>query len=299
MNTLPYSVYWDIGAHIRFKSCINKSIYDSIDAGMYTTQFYLGSARSAKRHNPTNEDINKSNKLLERFPMNVFIHTPHVLNFAGSKACAAWCGDDTQNAKTERTIVALEHELAVLEMLDTLTCGVVIHPGNHINRKIGLQSIAKSLNKVKIGRKAKVILENAAGQGTDLATTFEELEYMYSQIDNEKKAGFGFCIDTAHIYGYGEYNLSITSEVERMFEEFDDLIGLGKLSLIHLNDSKVPFGSRKDRHERIGEGFIWGESVDSLLKLLSICKENSIPIVMETCVDDMEVISNLKKQKKE
>ena len=100
-----------------------------------------------------------------------------------------------------------------------------------------------------------------------------------------KRQHIGVCIDTCHIYAYGLYNLSLISEVDKMFEDFDYLIGLNRLSLIHLNDSKDKFGSKKDRHERIGQGNIWGKDDSALRHLL--LKYKNIPMILETTPADM------------
>ena len=135
------------------------------------------------------------------------------------------------------------------------------------------------------------IIEFSAGQGTSLATTLEELHNIYTLISN--KSHVGICLDTAHLFGYGDYNLSKSSQVERLFDDFHKLFGLDKLKLIHLNDSLVPLGSKKDRHALIGTGYIWGESMESLIVLFALCKKANIPIILETDKDDVLKIIKL------
>ena len=95
------------------------------------------------------------------------------------------------------------------------------------------------------------------------------------------------CLDTAHIYGYGEYNIEHLDEMIRMFQEFQDIIGIDKLKLIHLNDSSAACKSRKDRHELIGEGLIWSNNKDSLKYLLDFADKHKIPLVLETTPTDI------------
>ena len=114
------------------------------------------------------------------------------------------------------------------------------------------------------------------------------MEIIYKLIDDDKKDNIGFCIDTAHIFGYGEYDLTQSSQVERLFKEFHEKFTLEKLTLVHLNDSLVKLGSKKDRHALIGTGYIWGESTISLATLCAICAKFSIPIVLETDPSDMD-----------
>ena len=101
-------------------------------------------------------------------------------------------------------------------------------------------------------------------------------------IDPDKLKYIGVCVDTAHIFGFGEYDISKLSEMTRMFDEFEKVIGIDYLKLIHLNDSAAKLKTRKDRHQLIGDGYIWSENKDSLEYLLNFCKKHDIPIVLET-----------------
>ena len=208
----------------------------------------------------------------------------------------AWNGDADQDNKTLNVIKSLEYELNIVSNFNIKGNGVILHPGNHIDRHKGLLTIAKSISMINFDENAKLLLENTAGQGTSLATTFKELKTIYDNVIPEKQKYIGICVDTAHIFGYGEYDISKVSEVERMFTEFTDLFDISMLKLIHLNDSKVPLKSRKDRHELIGEGLIWGKNMDSLFYLLEYCKVNNIPLVLETNPSDMQKFFNLSKK---
>lgn len=285
-------VSWDIGAHTGFNSSIYNCLLDGIRNGMYTVQFFLGNPKAFDRCHPTNEDIEKAKKLIKRFPLNIFIHTPYIFNLAGSKNNLAWLGTPQDN-KTKKVLSSLEHELQVLSNFSPNKTGVVVHPGNHVNRNDGLRAIAQSINKINFPGGSKLLLENSAGQGTSLATTFEEIKEIYDRIDVKKQEYVGVCLDTAHMFGYGLYDLSKVEEVKNMFRDFDKIIGIKKLCLVHLNDSQVPLGSKKDRHANIGTGYIWGESMDSLMYLLDKCKELKIPLVLETTIGDMKTIAGL------
>jgi endonuclease IV len=93
----------------------------------------------------------------------------------------------------------------------------------------------------------------------------------------------------------GEYDISQCSEVERMFREFDETIGMEYFTLLHLNDSEVELGTKKDRHACLGTGYIWGESFSSLFVLLDTCKSHGIPAVLETHGRDMLTLACLSK----
>ncbi len=286
---------YDLGAHTQFDKNIHKTCKTSIDYGMYSTQFFLGSPQSFERHTPTFDDIINTKTLLKRFPMNVFTHFPYVANFAGSVDSIAWEDDANQNRKTSFVIQNLSKELEVVSNFweKGKKSGVVIHPGSFKDRQKGLQTIAQSINKVKFVENSKLILENSAGQGSSLATTLDEIKEILRYTNPEIDSHIGVCIDTAHIFGYGEYDIRETKEVDRLFLEFDEKIGMNKFELCHLNDSEVCLGSKKDRHACLGTGWIWNESFTPLIHLLNKCKENNIPMVLETHGLDMLTVANL------
>ena len=279
---------WNIGSHVKWEGNFYNTLHKAINSGMYSFQAFMGNPKSFVRSEISESDIQATQNLLNRFPTFVFTHAPYLYNLSGSKDCLAWNGDSTQDEKTMKVLESLEYELNIVANFSLKGNGVIVHPGNHTDREAGLAAISKSINKIKFNDNAMLLLENSAGQGTSLATTFKEIYSIYKNIDEDKKKYIGVCVDTAHIFGYGEYDISKLSEMKRMISEFLELFDISKLKLIHLNDSKAPCKSRKDRHELIGEGLIWRESKESLLYLLQFCKENQVPLVLETEPEDME-----------
>lgn len=288
---------WEIGAHTKFSKNIYDTFKKSIYYSMYVTQFFLGSPKSFNRHRVTPEDIERSKKLLERYPLHVFSHFPYVANLAGSVKQLAWSGNTEQDAKTDFVLRELEYELNTMSnfVQEGKRSGVVIHPGNYPERLLGLSAIAHSINKITFSQGTTLVLENSAGKGCSLATTFTEIAEIIHQVLPEKQEHIGVCIDTAHLCGWGEYDLSRCSEVTRMFEDFDRIIGMDKFTLLHLNDSVVPLGSKKDHHALLGTGCIWQDSFDSLILLIHTCTNYNIPIVLETHGLDMIVLAELNK----
>jgi len=275
----------NLGAHIGFGGDLFECISRGIDHGMYSIQFFLGNPKSLKRHIPRPNDIISAKKLLKRFPTNVFSHFPYISNLVGSIKSLAWNGDDIQDGKTNRLLKSLEYELSVLSNFERN--GVVIHPGNYKDRKKGISNISKSINKINFTENSKLILENAAGQGNSLATSFQEIKEIIDGVDEKKRSHIGVCIDTAHIHGYGSYNLSEIEGVKKMFREFDEIIGMKYFSLLHLNDSKVELGAKLDIHQFVCRGKIWKEYSSSLSYLLDMCEAYNIPIILETGASDM------------
>ena len=293
-NTVT-SLKWEAGAHTQFSRNIYNTLKKSIFYSMSVTQFFFGNPKSFTRHRASREDIDMCKKLLDHYPMHVFSHFPYVANFVGSVKQLAWEGDHEQDRKTSFILRELEYELSILANFNQgdKRNGVVIHPGNYKNRSVGLANIAKSINKINFVEGSTLLLENAAGKGVSLCTTFEEIKEVYDRVLPEKQQHIGVCVDTAHICGVGEYDLSKCSEVTRMFDEFDKLLGLDKFTLLHLNDSLVPLGGKDDLHGLLGTGYIWGSSFDSLVLLLDTCKKHGIPIMLETHGLDMLILGAL------
>ena len=158
---------------------------------------------------------------------------------------------------------------------------LVFHPGSHVGsgEAAGLQRIADSLNAV-LGQKPKyrtqVLLENTAGQGSNLGYRFEQLADILAKTENPNR--LGVCLDTCHLFASG-YDLRTRSTYEATFEEFDAIVGLGRVKVFHLNDSKKSLGSRVDRHENIGKGEL---GLEPFRFLLNDPRFAGLPMLLET-----------------
>lgn len=261
-----------IGTHIPFGGSLYKTLLYALETGMYSFQFFLGSPQSFKRTSLKEDDISKSKMLIERFPMNIFTHAPYIFNFANE-------------SKTD--ISSIENELKEVSFFGGK--GVVLHPGSNPNRDQGILNIAEKISKINFyDKNTKLILENMAGQGNMIGSHLEDLRDIRNNIDNNKREFIGFCIDTAHIWGMGLYDLSKTEEIDKMFMDIHSILGIENISLFHVNDSKAKFGSKLDRHHLLCEGEIWGNRKgDSLRYLLKKINEHSIPIILETDPSDI------------
>lgn len=282
-----------LGGHISFSKNISASIKEAIGYDMKSLQFFMGNPKAFKRHRVTSEDISACQELLETSPVNVYTHYPYTSSLVGSVASLAWKGDDVQDRKTNNILKELEYEINEISKISKVS-GVVIHPGSFKNRVEGLGAISKSINKINFEPGSKILLENSAGEGTKLPRDFQELAKIFEGIDVTKIPNVGCCIDTAHIWGSGIYNLSNRDEVDKMFHEFDKYVGLDKFNLLHLNDSAVKLGSKKDRHECLTDGYIWRDDDESLRYLLAKCGENNIPVILETpdILSDLDLLQN-------
>lgn len=156
------------------------------------------------------------------------------------------------------------------------------HPGSHVKQGVdtGIEYIAQMLNEVlDKNQHTKVLLETMAGKGTEIGRSFEELQMIIEKVELNNK--LGICLDTCHIYD-AQYN--IVDNLNGVIDELDKVIGLDRLCAIHLNDSKNPFASHKDRHELIGKGYI---GIDTFNNIVSNEKLRNIPMYLET-PNDME-----------
>lgn len=159
---------------------------------------------------------------------------------------------------------------------------VVMHPGAHLGagEKQGIRRVAASLNRIfectSSCTRATILLETTAGQGTSLGYRFEHLAEIISQTESNHR--LGVCLDTCHIFAAG-YDFRNRDSFERLIREFDAVIGLDRLKLIHANDSKKERGSRVDRHEHIGQGLIGEKAFTFWLKNPILGKT---PFILET-----------------
>ena len=154
------------------------------------------------------------------------------------------------------------------------------HPGSHLNlisEEKCLNMISESIN-ISLDNTSGVtaVIENTAGQGTNLGYKFEHIASIIDKV--EDKTRVGVCIDTCHAFAAG-YDISLIEKIEKIFDEFEDIIGFKYLKAMHLNDSKKELGSRVDRHESLGKGFI---GLDIFKFIMKSEKFNNIPLILET-----------------
>jgi deoxyribonuclease-4 len=154
------------------------------------------------------------------------------------------------------------------------------HPGSHLN-KISLQDclsrIAESINiALSETQGVTAVIENTAGQGSNVGFSFQHLADIIAQV--EDKSRVGVCVDTCHSFTAG-YNLKDPVEYEKVWSEFDEIVGLGYLRGIHLNDSKKELATRVDRHDNVGKGFI---GIDFFKRFMADKRFDNIPIILET-----------------
>lgn len=199
---------------------------------------------------------------------SVMGHTSYLINLA------------TDNPETlRRSLEALELELQRCDRLGIEY--LVMHPGAHMGQgeERGLELIAAGIGVVleKLqGAGTRILLETTAGQGSSLGHSFEQIAWLLEHTPGSER--MGVCLDTAHAYAAG-YDIKTSGGYKKTFDDFDRIIGLKKLLAFHLNDSKKDLGTRVDRHEHIGKGFLGPEPFRRLLKDRRFAR---IPAVLET-----------------
>jgi len=216
-------------------------------------------------------DLFKKNlDLAEILPKHVLPHDSYLINLGHPEI-----------EKREKSLTAFIDELQRCEQLglDRLN----YHPGSHL-KKISteecLENISNSMNTaLEQTNGVKLVIENTAGQGSNLGFKFEHLAYLIeNSIDKER---VGVCIDTCHMFTAG-YDIRTRETYDKTWQEFDDLIGFKHLMGMHINDSKPDLGSRVDRHDSLGKGKI---GLDSFKFLMNDERINDIPMILET-IDD-------------
>ncbi len=205
-------------------------------------------------------------------PQHILPHDSYLINLGHPEAAAL-----------EKSRNAFLDEMQRCEQLglDRLN----FHPGSHLKKVTEeqcLQTIAESINKaLDKTRGVTAVIENTAGQGSNLGYKFEHLAYIIDLV--EDKSRVGVCIDTCHTYTAG-YDIKTEEGYENTFRMFDEIVGFKYLKGMHLNDSKKELGSRVDRHDNIGKGFL-GEAV--FKRIMNDPRFEDIPLILETPDDSL------------
>ena len=258
---------------------------DKIDCR--TIQIFTKNNNQWKARKITDEDLQRFHSLFNKSRISpVIAHDSYLINLASP--------DPELHRKS------MESFFEEMERCEKLKIPyLVFHPGAHrgSGEKTALKKIAHSLNlllKKGKGFKVSLLIETTAGQGTSLGYKFEHLAEIINKV--RQKKSIGVCVDTCHIFAAG-YDITTQKGYKKTFETFNKLIGLDKLKVFHLNDSKKKFGSRVDRHEHIGKGFL---GLNPFRFLVNDKRFKNVPKILETPKgpDLKEDVANLKVLKK-
>lgn len=260
-----------IGCHLSSQAGYLAMAKATVSIGGNTFQFFTRNPRGGASKPIDPEDIEAfKTYCLEHGISKILAHAPYTLN-----ACSA-------DPKIRQfTIDTMADDLRRMEF--TPGNFYNFHPGSHVKQgvDIGIDYICEMLNKIlKEEQTTTVLLETMAGKGSEIGRNFEELKRIIDGTNLKEK--LGVCLDTCHIWDAG---YALDTDLDGVLEQFDQIIGIDRLKAIHLNDSKNPKGSAKDRHECIGEGFI---GIQILSKIINHPQLHKLPFYLETPHKNLE-----------
>jgi deoxyribonuclease-4 len=269
------------GFHISITGGFSKVVERAEARGCDTIQFFSRNPRGWK-YDPLDET--EAKEFRESIPSSglspIFLHLPYLPNIACLKS-----------KFYKRSVYSIATDLQRAEQLGAQY--LIIHIGHRMesSEDEAIEAVFQGINQAfdRVRNSVVLLMENTAGQGTEIGNTFEQIKRIIDGV--QEKERIGICLDTAHSFEAG-YDLSNKEGIERTIESFDQRIGLNRLHLLHLNDSKTPLGSRKDRHWHIGEGHIGLEGFRNLVNHPLLKR---LPGIMETPrKDTIEDLKNMK-----
>ena len=261
-----------IGSHVSYKNDTGLvgSVKEAIGYGENTFMFYTGAPQNTRRGVINDDVTHQAYELMRENGIdinNVVVHAPYIVNL---------CNDE----KFDFSVSFLKGEMDRCKQLGIRY--MVLHPGSSVGleREYAIHNIIRGLNLILDGEYDTIIcLETMAGKGTEVGKSFEEIKTIIDGVN--KKTNIGVCMDTCHIHDAG-YDLD---DFDNVLDEFDRVVGLSYLKVMHINDSKNERGSHKDRHENIGFGCI---GFDRLIGVIYNKRLEGIPMILETPYIDRE-----------
>lgn len=263
-----YKLY--IGSHVSMNApeFYEGSVKEALSYGASTFMFYTGAPQNSYRKPLSELKIQEGRKLIQEAGIDeskIIVHAPYIINGAN---------------KTREDLFDLSIKVISSEIQRTAGFGakiLVLHPGAHVSQgyDAAIDNLAECLDIIlsRNNTDVKIALETMAGKGTEIGITFEQIRAIIDKCHYPER--LGVCLDTCHISDAG-YDIF---DVDGVLKEFDHVIGLDKLLVLHINDSKNPKGAHKDRHENIGYGFIGFETLNKYVHHPLL---NGIPKILET-----------------
>lgn len=258
-----------IGSHVSMsgKEMMLGSVKEALSYGSTTFMFYTGAPQNTARKPIDQLRIDEAKELMEKNNINiddVVVHAPYIINLA-----------NTVKPETfELAVDFLRQEIQRCEAIGVTR--LVLHPGSHVKAgdEVGLQQIVNGLNQVlDKDQTVHIALETMAGKGSELGRDFDQLKYIIEHTEHSEL--LGVCLDTCHLNDAG-YDLT---QFDEILDEFDEKIGLDRLLVVHVNDSKNERGAHKDRHENIGYGYIGFETLNAIVHHPKL---KDVPKILET-----------------
>ncbi|MEZ0119789.1 UNVERIFIED_ORG: deoxyribonuclease-4 [Heyndrickxia coagulans] len=257
-----------IGSHVSMsgKKMLLASSEEAVSYGANTFMIYTGAPQNTRRKKI--EDLNIEAGLAhmkEHGIEDIVVHAPYIINI----------GNTTNPATFELGVRFLRSEIERTEAIGAKQ--IVLHPGAHVGAgpEKAIKKIIEGLNEVLVPEQTvQIALETMAGKGSECGRTFEELAEIIDGVKYNDK--LSVCFDTCHTHDAG---YDVKNRFDEVLDEFDRIIGIGRLKVLHVNDSKNEAGSHKDRHENIGFGHIGFEALDYIVHHPAL---SDIPKILET-----------------
>lgn len=257
-----------IGSHVgmKGKDMLLGSAEEAASYGASTFMIYTGAPQNTRRKSISEMNIEAGHEFMRNHNLsNIVVHAPYIINLGNTK-------------KPENFVFAVDFLRAEVERAEALGARqMTFHPGAHVGAgaEAAIANIIKGLNEVITpDQKLQIAIETMAGKGTEVGKTFEEIAQMISGVTYNEKLSVTF--DTCHTNDAG-YN--VREDFDGVLNQFDKIIGLDRLKVVHVNDSKNEMGAHKDRHENIGFGTIGFDALNYIVHHEALV---DVPKIMET-----------------
>ena len=262
-----------LGKHMSVSKGIVNAVEETHKMGCNVLQIFAKSPQSTRYKCKFRDDeMEKANKIMDQHTIDIVCHSSYMLNFAKPPSEIQWAID------------SLVEDMHIMQKLDGIGC--VIHMGKQCKMPSEEECFQNKVTSLQIAMDAsppevKLILETAAGQGTELCVEIEKLGKLYKMFPKKYQDRIIFCVDTCHIFAAG-YDSRTEQDVDSFLELWDREIGTEHIGLIHMNDSKDVCGAKKDRHESISVGKIGDKDLTGFKRWIRFAKENEVPVILET-----------------
>lgn len=272
-----------IGAHVSASGGVENAPLNAMQIGANAFALFVKNQRQWSAKPLTDENISKFKenlKLAQISPEHVLPHNSYLINLG--------------HFDSEKRQISIDAFLDEINRVEELGLKMInFHPGSHlkeISTEQCLDNIAESINfLLENSQNVKLVIENTAGQGSNLGFKFEHIAYLIKKCFDKNR--IGVCLDTCHTFSAG---YDIKDNYENVMSEFDQIIGIKYLSAMHLNDTKFGLASKKDRHESLGKGFLELRTFENIIKDK---RTDNIPLILETIdesiwADEIKILRN-------
>jgi len=243
-----------IGSHVSFsEKGLVTAAKEALSYDSSTFMIYTGAPQNTRRKPIESLYIEEGKAIMDKAGIDeIVVHAPYIVNLGSYK-------DDTY----ELGVSFLQEEIRRTNYIGVKN--IVLHPGafTDMDAAYGVQRIADGLNEVLAGTKetdVKIALETMAGKGTEVGRSFEEIAAIIDKVQDNHR--ISVCLDTCHIHDAG---YDIVNDLDGVLKQFDDIVGLDRIAVVHINDSKNMIGAKKDRHAPIGAGYIGFEAIKNVV----------------------------------